>query len=148
MKRSEMISKIASVILNHNESNSMVSREKALDIAKVILDVQKEEEQMNPPKETNYFLFSIGSSIILLLFYTTYNYIDNRFKPIFNVGDCIAFEDETDPWQMSSINKIEQIGKKSYKVTRYSKYVTYQSYIEYRYNNIYKKIDCPKSEEE
>jgi hypothetical protein len=48
MKRSEMISKIASVILNHNEPDSMVSREKALDIANVILDTL-ESKGMKPP---------------------------------------------------------------------------------------------------
>jgi hypothetical protein len=51
MKKSDMVSKIASVIINHNEPISYISREKALDMASCILEVQ-EELNMYPP-ETN-----------------------------------------------------------------------------------------------
>jgi hypothetical protein len=49
MKRSEMISKIASVIINHNDNISHTPRNKALEIATVILDFQ-EELGMGPVK--------------------------------------------------------------------------------------------------
>ena len=49
MKRSEMISKIASVIINHNDSTVRTPRERALEMAKVILDFQ-EKLGMGPVK--------------------------------------------------------------------------------------------------
>jgi hypothetical protein len=48
MKRSEMLSKIASVIINYNEVDSIIKREKALEMAETILQVQ-EEAGMLPP---------------------------------------------------------------------------------------------------
>jgi hypothetical protein len=48
MKRSEMLSKIASVIINYNEVDSVIKREKALEMAETILQVQ-EEVGMLPP---------------------------------------------------------------------------------------------------
>jgi hypothetical protein len=48
MKRSEMLSKIASVIINYNEVDSVIKHEKALEIAETILKVQ-EEVGMYPP---------------------------------------------------------------------------------------------------
>lgn len=51
MKRSEMLSKIASVIINYNEVDSVIKREKALEIAEIILQVQ-EEAGIYPP-DTN-----------------------------------------------------------------------------------------------
>lgn len=53
MKRSDMVSKIASVILNFNEPNSYVDRKKALEIAEVILQVQEENGMLPPPKKTD-----------------------------------------------------------------------------------------------
>lgn len=49
MKRSKMLSKIASVIINYNEVGSVIKREKALEIAETILQVQ-EETGMLPPE--------------------------------------------------------------------------------------------------
>lgn len=47
MKRSKMVSKIASVILNYNEPNLYIKREKALEITETILKIQ-EESGMHP----------------------------------------------------------------------------------------------------
>lgn len=53
MKRSEMLSKIASVIINYNEVDSVIKREKALEMAETILQVQQ-EVGMLPPKNPDY----------------------------------------------------------------------------------------------
>ena len=50
MKRSEMLSKIASVIINYNEAHCIVNRDKAMEMAETILQVQ-EKNGMRPPKE-------------------------------------------------------------------------------------------------
>lgn len=42
MKRSEMLSKIASVIINYNEAHCVVNRDKAMEMAEVILGMQEE----------------------------------------------------------------------------------------------------------
>ena len=42
MKRSEMLSKIASVIINYNEAHCIVNRDKAMEMAEVILGMQEE----------------------------------------------------------------------------------------------------------
>lgn len=49
MKRSEMLSKIASVIINFNEAHRQTPREGALEMAETILQVQ-EEAGMYPPE--------------------------------------------------------------------------------------------------
>lgn len=49
MKKSEMVSKIASVIINYNEINCIISRDKAIEIAETILEVQKENGMLPPP---------------------------------------------------------------------------------------------------
>lgn len=49
MKRSKMLSKIASVIINYNEVDNIIKREKALEMAETILQIQ-EEAGMLPPK--------------------------------------------------------------------------------------------------
>jgi hypothetical protein len=49
MKRSEMLSKIASVIINYNEVDSVIKREKALEMAETILQVQEEAGMLPPP---------------------------------------------------------------------------------------------------
>lgn len=51
MKRSDMLSKIASVIINYNEVGRVTSREKALEMAKTILDMQ--ENFMTPKQYVN-----------------------------------------------------------------------------------------------
>lgn len=51
MKRSEMLSKIASVIINYNEANCVINRDKAMEMAETILRVQ-EENGMLPPSTT------------------------------------------------------------------------------------------------
>lgn len=48
MKRSEMLSKIASVIINYNEVDSVIKREKALEMAETILQVQQEVGMLPP----------------------------------------------------------------------------------------------------
>lgn len=48
MKRSEMLSKIASVIINYNEAQCIISRDKAMEMADTILQVQ-EKSGMLPP---------------------------------------------------------------------------------------------------
>ena len=48
MKRSEMLSKIASVIINYNEAHCIINRDKAMEMAETILRVQ-EENGMLPP---------------------------------------------------------------------------------------------------
>ena len=48
MKRSEMLSKIASVIINYNEAHCIVNRDKAMEMAETILQVQ-EKNGMLPP---------------------------------------------------------------------------------------------------
>lgn len=49
MKRSEMLSKIASVIINYNEAHCIINRNKAMEMAETILRVQ-EENGMLPPE--------------------------------------------------------------------------------------------------
>ena len=51
MKRSEMLSKIAACIINHNEPHRYTDRETALQIAEIILQVQ-EEAGMLPPESS------------------------------------------------------------------------------------------------
>lgn len=53
MKRSEMLSKIASVIINYNEVHCVIDREKAMEMAETILQVQ-EEKGMYGPKDESY----------------------------------------------------------------------------------------------
>lgn len=48
MKRSEMLSKIASVIINYNEAHCIINRDKAMEMAETILGVQ-EKNGMLPP---------------------------------------------------------------------------------------------------
>ncbi len=51
MKRSEMLSKIASVIINYNEANCIIKREKAMEMAETILQVQEEAGMLPPANE-------------------------------------------------------------------------------------------------
>jgi len=51
MKRSEMLSKIASVIINYNEVDSIIKRDKALEMAETILQVQEEDGMFYCPVE-------------------------------------------------------------------------------------------------
>ena len=53
MKRSEMLSKIASVIINYNEAHCIVNRDKAMEMAETILQVQEEASMLPPPTETD-----------------------------------------------------------------------------------------------
>lgn len=48
MKRSEMLSKIASVITNYNEVHCIINCDKAMEMAETILQIQ-EEVGMLPP---------------------------------------------------------------------------------------------------
>lgn len=48
MKRSEMLSKIASVIINYNEAHCIINRDKAMKMAETVLQIQ-EEVGMLPP---------------------------------------------------------------------------------------------------
>lgn len=49
MKRSEMLGKIASVIINYNEAHCVIDRDKAVEMAETILQIQ-EELGMYPPE--------------------------------------------------------------------------------------------------
>ena len=49
MKRSDMLSKIASVIINYNEVTCIINHDKAMEMAETILRVQ-EKASMLPPK--------------------------------------------------------------------------------------------------
>ena len=60
MKRSEMLSKIASVIINYNEAHRQTPREVALEMAETILQVQ-EEAGMLPPKAPIPRSFRLGA---------------------------------------------------------------------------------------
>jgi hypothetical protein len=42
VKKSEMLSKIASVIINYNEAHCIINRDKAMEMAETILSVQEE----------------------------------------------------------------------------------------------------------
>ena len=48
MKRSEMLSKIASVIINYNQAHCVINREKAMEMAETILQIQKEVGMLPP----------------------------------------------------------------------------------------------------
>ena len=49
-----MLSKIASVIINYNEVDSVIKREKALEIAETILQVQEEAGMLPPFDDWTY----------------------------------------------------------------------------------------------
>ena len=51
MKRSEMLSKIASVIINYNEAHCIINRDKAMEMAETILRVQEEANMFYCPVE-------------------------------------------------------------------------------------------------
>ena len=53
MKRSGMLSKIASVIINFNEAYRQTPREVALEMAEIILQVQEEAGMLPPPDNTD-----------------------------------------------------------------------------------------------
>lgn len=42
MKRNDMLSKIASVIINYNEAHCVINRDKAMEMAETILGIQEE----------------------------------------------------------------------------------------------------------
>lgn len=56
MKRSEMLSKIASVIINYNEAHCIINRDKAMEMAETILQVQ-EKLGMIGPKDAGFELY-------------------------------------------------------------------------------------------
>ena len=51
MKRADMLSKIASVIINYNEAQCIINRDKAMEIAETILQIQKEVGMLPPPTQ-------------------------------------------------------------------------------------------------
>jgi hypothetical protein len=51
MKRADMLSKIASVIINYNEAHCIINRDKAMEIAETILQIQKEVGMLPPPTQ-------------------------------------------------------------------------------------------------
>jgi hypothetical protein len=59
VKRSEMLSKIASVIINYNEPPGVVNRNKAMEMAETILQVQ-ENTGMKPPNRKAISWSEIG----------------------------------------------------------------------------------------
>jgi hypothetical protein len=63
VKRSEMLGKIAAVIINYNEPHRYTDRETAIEIAETILAVQ-EEAGMQPPNVTLEELFKDGLHVI------------------------------------------------------------------------------------
>lgn len=64
MKRSKMLSKIASVIINYNEAHCIINRDKAMEMAEVILGIQ-EENGMLPPeiKEQSFKILPSGEMV-------------------------------------------------------------------------------------
>jgi len=42
MKRSNMLSKIASVIINYNEADCIINRDKAMEMAETVLQMQED----------------------------------------------------------------------------------------------------------
>lgn len=63
MKRSEMLSKIASVIINYNEVDSVIKREKALEIAETILQIQEEAGMLPPSYQLRIKNTGIGGAV-------------------------------------------------------------------------------------
>lgn len=55
MKRSKMLSKIASTIINYNEADCIISRDKAMDMAETILHIQEEAGMLPPPDYTETY---------------------------------------------------------------------------------------------
>jgi hypothetical protein len=57
MKRSEMLGKIAAVIINYNEPHRYTDRETAIEIARTILAVQEElfKDGLHVIGDTNYY---------------------------------------------------------------------------------------------
>lgn len=48
-----MLSKIASVIINYNEAHCIINRDKAMEMAETILQVQEEAGMLPPPDNTD-----------------------------------------------------------------------------------------------
>ena len=55
MKRSEMLGKIASVIINYNEADCIINRDKAMNMAETILYIQEEAGMLPPPDYTETY---------------------------------------------------------------------------------------------
>ena len=53
MKRSEMLGKIASVIINYNEAHCVINRDKAMEMAETILQIQEKIGMLPPPDKTD-----------------------------------------------------------------------------------------------
>jgi hypothetical protein len=51
MKRSNMLSKIASVIINYNEADCIINRDKAMDMAETVLQMQENAGMLPPVSE-------------------------------------------------------------------------------------------------
>jgi hypothetical protein len=51
MKRSEILSKIVSVIINYNEAHCVINRDKAMEMAGTILQVQENAGMMPPNRK-------------------------------------------------------------------------------------------------
>lgn len=54
MKRSEMLSKMASVIINYNEAHCVINRDKAMEMAETILQVQEKLDILPPEYVVDY----------------------------------------------------------------------------------------------
>jgi alpha-N-acetylglucosamine transferase len=101
---------------------------------------QKENQKKKLVRLLIVFLFII----LILVMSLILNHIIKRYKPVFKVGDCISLEGEnSDNWKKSGYIEILEIGKESYRVRTFSKYLVYESHVDYWYNNIYKRINCP-----
>lgn len=92
--------------------------------------------------------------VILMVGFCLYSLFNSAITPPVIVGDCFMFVDpnkeEWDSKLPSSIDKIIQIGKTSYRIVTFKKGV----WVEYAFSNInfyqlkfYKKVECPKVSE-
>jgi hypothetical protein len=81
MKRSEMLGKIAAVIINYNESNRYTDRETALEIAETILTTIQRNGMLPPEsnRSSNYMLFDLEHV---------------RYAHIWDEDDFMSFENE------------------------------------------------------
>jgi hypothetical protein len=68
MKRSEMLGKIAAVIINYNEPHRYTDRDTAIEIARTILAVQEEAGMLPPPDNTD-----VATGRILYCYYNDYD---------------------------------------------------------------------------
>ena len=70
MKRSEMLSKIASVIINYNEAHCVVNRDKAMEMAETILQMQEEVGILPPLNDWSLYTDGDNANPDSIRYYT------------------------------------------------------------------------------